>query len=71
MSNTAETVWLVGISDFQLLKNLHWTPYAEFWKPLPVTASTASTIWATPRELLTTLPSTVFVEDDARRCTAP
>ena len=30
-SNTAETIWLRGISDFTLLKNtLHWTPYADF-----------------------------------------
>ena len=64
MSNTAETVWLRGISDFQLLKNtLHWTPYAEFrgYCRLPHLPQVQ---FGQRHELLTTLPSTVFTWED-------
>ena len=65
MSNTAETVWLRGISDFQLLKNtLHWTPYAEFPGATAGYRIYRKYNLGNATELLTTLPSTVFTWED-------
>ena len=65
MSNTAETVWLRGISDFQLLKNtLHWTPYAEFPGATAGYRIYRKYNLGNATELLTTLPNTVFTWED-------
>ena len=65
MSNTAETVWLRGISDFQLLRNtLHWTPYADFPGATAGYRIYRKYNLGNATELLTTVPNTVFTWED-------
>lgn len=64
-SNTAETVWLRGISDFQLLKNtLHWTPYADFPGATAGYRIYRKYNLGNATELLISLPNTVFTWED-------
>lgn len=64
-SNTAETIWLRGISDFTLLKNtLHWTPYAYFPGATAGYRIYRKSNLGSATELLTTLPNTVYTWED-------
>jgi len=64
-SNTAETVWLRGLSDFQALRNtLHWTPYADFPGATAGYRIYRKYNLGNATELLVTLPNTVFTYED-------
>jgi len=65
-SNTAATVHIEGISDYQLLKNtLHWTPYADFPGATASYRIYRKTNNGGSTEVLTQLPASVLsFEDD-------
>ena len=64
-SNTAETVWLRGLSDFTLFKNtLHWTPYADFPGATAGYRIYRKSNLGNAIELLTTLPNAVYTWED-------
>lgn len=64
-SNSAQTVWLRGLTDFQLLRNtLHWTPYAEFPGATAGYRVYRKYNLGGATELIATLPSSVFTWED-------
>ena len=64
-SNTASTVWLEGISDYQLLKNtLHWTSYADFPGATASYRIYRKTNSGENTEVLTQLPASLNSHED-------
>lgn len=64
-SNAAQTVWLRGLTDFQLLRNtLHWTPYADFPGATAGYRVYRKYNLGGATELIATLPHSVFTWED-------